>query len=98
VTEGDDKCATESALAVKTPLLKLQTRRDEHFIPHIVKKLPTYLAQDGEMTVQRYFRTSKEFYDTALSYLEAWNKQNEALSKLSCLPLDRCLQGKILTT
>jgi hypothetical protein len=38
--------------------------------------------------MQRYFRTSKELYDTALSYLEAWNKHNEDLSKLSYLLLD----------
>jgi hypothetical protein len=68
VIEGDDKCATESALAVKTLLLKLQTLRGEHFIPRMVKKLLTDLVQDVEMTLQRYFRTSKEYYDTALSY------------------------------
>jgi hypothetical protein len=37
-------------------------------------KFLTDVLQDVEMTIQRYFRTSKEFYDTALSYLEAWNK------------------------
>jgi uncharacterized membrane protein len=39
VIEGDDKCTTESPLAVKTLLLKLQTCCDRHFIPHAVKKL-----------------------------------------------------------
>jgi hypothetical protein len=38
--------------------------------------------------MERYFKTSKEFYDTALSYFEAWNKHNEDLLKLSCLLLD----------
>jgi hypothetical protein len=55
----------------------------------MVKKLLTNLVQDGEMTMQRYFRTSKEFYNTALSHLEVWSKQNEDLSKLSCLLLDK---------
>jgi hypothetical protein len=41
------------------------------------------------MTRQIYFRTSKEVYDIALSYLEAWNKRNEVLSKLICLVLDK---------
>jgi hypothetical protein len=59
VTEGDDKCTTESALALETLLLKPRILRDEHFIPHMVKKLLTDLVQDGEMTMQRYFRTSK---------------------------------------
>jgi hypothetical protein len=35
VVEGDDKYATESALAVKLILLILQTPRAEHFIPHM---------------------------------------------------------------
>jgi hypothetical protein len=61
VIEDDDKCATESALAVKTLLIRLQTRRDEHFIPHMVMKLLTDVVQDGEVTMQRYFRTSKNF-------------------------------------
>jgi hypothetical protein len=41
------------------------------------------------MTMQRYFRTSKEFYDTALPYLEARIKHNEDLQNLSCLLLDK---------
>jgi hypothetical protein len=57
----------------------------------MVKKLLTDLVQDGEMTMQMYFRTSKEFYDTALSYSEARNKHSENLSKLSCLILDKVL-------
>jgi hypothetical protein len=88
VTEGDDKCTTESELAVKAVLLKLQTCCDKHFILHVVKMLLTDLVHDGEMMMQRYFRTTKEFYDTALSYLEGWNKHNEDLHKLSCLLLD----------
>jgi hypothetical protein len=36
VTEGDDKCATESSLAVEALLLKLHTKRDQHFIRHVV--------------------------------------------------------------
>jgi hypothetical protein len=80
---------------VQALLLKLQTRRDEHFIPHMVKKLLTDLVQDGEMTKQRYFRTSKEFYDTALSYLEAWNKHIEDLPTLGCLLLDKVPTRKI---
>jgi hypothetical protein len=39
VIEGDDMCVTESALAVKTLFLEPHTRRDEHFIPYMVKKL-----------------------------------------------------------
>jgi hypothetical protein len=85
----------QQALPVKTLLLKLQTQHEEHFIPHMVKTLLTDLVQDGEMTMQRYFRTSKEFYDTAFSYSEAWNKHNEDLSKFSCLVLDKMLQWNI---
>jgi hypothetical protein len=54
----------------------------------------TDLVQDVDMAVERYFRTSYEFYDTALSYLEAWNKQNEDLSKLSSLLLDKVSTGE----
>jgi hypothetical protein len=39
VIEGNDKCATESAVALNNLLLKLQTRCDEHFIPHTAKLL-----------------------------------------------------------
>jgi hypothetical protein len=82
IVESDDKFVTEPALGVKTLLLKLQTRRGEHFIRHMVKKY--YLVQDGEMTMQRYFRASKEFYDTVfLSYLEAWNNHNKDIFKLT---------------
>jgi hypothetical protein len=49
----------------------------------------TDLEQDGKMTMKSYFKTSKEFYETALCYLEAWNKHNEILSKLSCCLLDK---------
>jgi hypothetical protein len=55
-----------------------------------VKRLLTDLVQGGEMTSQRYFRISKEVYDTALSYLDAWNNHNEDLSTLNCL-----LWGKV---
>jgi hypothetical protein len=55
----------------------------------MVKKLQTHLVHGDEVTTQRYFRTSKEFYDTALFHLEAWNKHNEDLSKLRCLLLDK---------
>jgi hypothetical protein len=55
----------------------------------MVKKLLTDIVQDGEMTMKRYFRTSKEIYDTALSYLEAWNRHNEDLSRLNCLLLGK---------
>jgi hypothetical protein len=72
---------------VKILLLKLQTRFDEHFIPYVVKKLLSYV-RDGEMTMRRYFRTSKEYFDTSLTYLEVRNKNNENVSKLSCLLLD----------
>jgi hypothetical protein len=34
----------------------------------------TDLVKDGEMKIQRYFRTSKVFYGTAFYYLEARNK------------------------
>jgi hypothetical protein len=74
--------------AVETLPLRLQTRPDEYFIPQIVKKLRTDLVQDGEMTMQIYFRAPKEFYDTALSYLEPWNKHSEDLLKLNCLRLE----------
>jgi hypothetical protein len=55
----------------------------------MVKKLRTVLVQDAEMTMQRYFRTPKEFYDTALSYLEPGNKHSEDLLKLNCPRLDK---------
>jgi hypothetical protein len=58
--------------------LKLQTRLDEHFIPHTVKLL-NGIEQNGEITMQRYFRTSKEFFGAALSYLEALNEENKNL-------------------
>jgi hypothetical protein len=35
----------------------------------MMKRLATDPAQVGEMTMQRYFRISKEVYDTALSCL-----------------------------
>jgi hypothetical protein len=57
-----------------------------------VKRLLNDLLQGGEMTLQRYFRTSKDVYDTALSYLHAWNKHNEDLSTFNCL-----LYGKVST-
>jgi hypothetical protein len=41
------------------------------------------------MIMQRYFKTSKEFYVAALSYLEVWNKHNEDLSKLRYLLFDK---------
>jgi hypothetical protein len=43
---------------------------------------------------KKYFRTSKEFYDTALTYLKAWNKHSGDLLKLSCLLLDKVLTGE----
>jgi hypothetical protein len=55
----------------------------------MVKNLLTDLEQDGKMTMQSYFRTLKDFYETALCYLEAWNKLNENLSKMSCCLLDK---------
>jgi hypothetical protein len=55
----------------------------------MVKNLLTDLKQDGKMTMQSYFRTLKEFYETALCYLQAWNKHNENLSKLNCCLLDK---------
>lgn len=87
--EGNDKCATESALVVKNLLSKMETRRDENFIPHMVKEQLTNLVNDGNMTIESYFETSKEFYDTALSYLKAWNKNNEDLSNLSFFLLNQ---------
>jgi hypothetical protein len=63
----------------------------------MVKKLLTDLVLDGVMTMQRYFRTPKEFYVTALSYLEAWNKQNEDLIQLICLLLGKVRRWKFLT-
>jgi hypothetical protein len=66
-------------------LLKLQTRLDELFIPHMVKKLLSDIVQDGEIAMQIYLRTSKEFFGTALSYLEARNENSEHLPMLSCL-------------
>jgi hypothetical protein len=38
-----------------------------------------------EVAMERYFRTSKEFYDAAISYLGARNKHSEDLSNLSIL-------------
>ena len=35
------------------------------------------------MIMESYFKTSREFFDMALSYLEAWNKNNEDVSNLS---------------
>jgi hypothetical protein len=55
------------------------------------KKLLTDLVQDGVMTMKRYFGTSKEFNDTALSYFEAWNRHNEDLSRLKWLLLSKLL-------
>jgi hypothetical protein len=37
----------------------------------VVKRLLTDLVKDGEMSMESYFETSREFYDTALSHLEA---------------------------
>ena len=37
IIEGDDNCATESALLIKSLLLQLETRHNENFIPHMVK-------------------------------------------------------------
>ena len=68
--EGDDNCATESALLVKTLLLQLETQHNENFIPHMVKRLLTDLVNNGEMKMEYYFKTSREFYDTALSYMK----------------------------
>jgi predicted ABC-type ATPase len=88
VTDGD-KCSTESTLAVKTLLLKLKACRYIHFILHMVKNLLSDSEQDDKMTMRSYFRTLKEFYETALCYLEAWNKHNENLLKWSCCLLDK---------
>jgi hypothetical protein len=52
-------------------------------------KLLTDPLHDGELTLLGYFRTSKEFCNTALYCFEAWNKHNEDLLKLSCLLLDK---------
>jgi hypothetical protein len=38
---------------------------------------------------EKIFQNIKRTYDTALSYLEAWNKHNEDLPKLSCRLLDK---------
>jgi hypothetical protein len=89
LTEGNDKCSTESVPAVKTLLLKPETQHYEHFMQHMVKKLLIDLVQDCEMTMQRHFNESKECYNSALSYLKAWNKHKEDLTNLSCLLLDK---------
>jgi hypothetical protein len=59
VIEGDDRCATESALAVTTLLLELQTRRNKHSILHMVKKSRNDLVETGEITMQILSRVSR---------------------------------------
>ena len=44
--------------------------------------LLTDLVNNGEMTMESYFKTSIEFYDTALSYLETWNENNKDVSNV----------------
>jgi hypothetical protein len=51
--------------------------------------LQIFVRVDCEMTMQKYFTTSKEFYNSALSYLEVYNKDNENFSNLICLLLNK---------
>jgi hypothetical protein len=44
------------------------------------------VIEGGEITMEGYLKTLKEFYDAALSCLEVFNKHSEDLSSLTNLP------------
>ncbi|XP_071038982.1 uncharacterized protein [Parasteatoda tepidariorum] len=86
--ESDDKCVIESGAVVKDLIFKLKARKNAKFVPLVVKPELTKLIAENIITEDSYLETSKEFYEAAISYLEAWNDNNDDMSDLKCLLLD----------
>lgn len=59
--EGQDRCAVESTA-------KLTARRDDNFIPVLVRGLLRELEDNGDMSKEIFLKTSQSFFTTSVNY------------------------------
>lgn len=87
--ESQDRCAVESAAILRSLKTKLTARRDDHFLPVMVRVPLRNLEENGMITKETFLGKSKCFFDTAVKYLDAWGKHTDDLQDLSCLLLKK---------
>ncbi|XP_036816052.1 uncharacterized protein LOC110502567 isoform X1 [Oncorhynchus mykiss] len=86
---GQGHYAVESAAILRNVEEKLTTRRDDNFIPVLVRGLLRELEENGAMSKESFLKTSQSFFTTAVNYLQAWGKHTDNLKDLHYLLLKR---------
>lgn len=79
----------ESAAILRNVEAKLTARRDDNFIPVLVRGLLRELEENGAMSKESFLKTSQSFFTMAVNYLQAWGKHTDNLKDLHCLLLKR---------
>jgi hypothetical protein len=64
----------ESAAILRNVEAKLTARRDNNFIPVLVRGLLRELEENGDMSKESFLKTSQSFFTMAVNYLQALGK------------------------
>ena len=86
--QGNDLSALEIDYIINDLLVKLETRKNECFIPSMAKHLFKKSEQDGQ--IQQSYLVEKVtlfYYGTAYDYLKAWKHTNKNFEDFSCFML-----------
>ncbi|XP_031662512.1 uncharacterized protein LOC116357787 [Oncorhynchus kisutch] len=86
---GQDRCAVESAAILRNVEAKLTARRNDNFIPVLVRGLLRELEENGAMSKESFLKTTQSFFTMAVNYLQAWGKHSDDLKDLHGLLLKR---------
>ena len=85
--QGNDLSALEIDYIITDLLVKLETRKNECFIPSMAKHLFKKLEQDGQIQQSYLVEKVTLFYGTAYDYLKAWKHTNKNFEDFSCFML-----------
>jgi hypothetical protein len=66
---------------------KLNARKEENFIPVLVRELLSSLEEDGSYSKNQFLNVSHDFYSTALQYLNAWGVYFDYIYHVECMLL-----------
>lgn len=75
IVEDNKSTAVQVSSEINKLILKLQARKDEHFLPLIIRDDLRKLCEDGQINREWFLNHVNMFYQNCLDYLNLWSAQ-----------------------
>jgi hypothetical protein len=85
--EAQEVTAVESCMILRHLKDKLNSKKEENFIPVSVRELLSSLEEDGSYSKTQFLNVSHDFYSTAIQYSNAWGVHFDDIHHAECMLL-----------